>query len=168
MDAPDLLTLTRTTFLDARTLGTLGFKGEPFGYTCEDTDRGLDARMPAALLVSLKIKRSTAIPVGRYQLVWARSPSRGVETPRLLGVPGFQGILIHPGNDEADTEGCILPGTVLLSGGMGVGHSQIACSWLYPKIRDACASGPQYITVRREPVAWTRRCNAVPGLGWEP
>ena len=164
----DLLTLTRTTFLDARTIGTLDWQGKPFGFACEDTDRGLDARMPAALVAGLKVKRATAIPVGRYQLVWAMSPSRGVYTPRLVAVPGFQGILIHPGNDEDDSEGCILPGTVLLPGDAGVGRSQVACSWLYPRIRDACASGPQYITVRRAALKWAARSGAVPGLEWEP
>ena len=162
----DLLTLTRDVFTDRVTLGRLDWQGKAFGFAAEDTDRGLDARMPAKLLASLKVKAATAIPVGRYRLAWTLSPSRGIYTPRLLDVPGYQGILIHPGNDESDTEGCLLPGTQRSA--VAVGHSRVACDWLYPHIRDAVAAGECWITVQRDAKAWAGRCAAVPGLGWEP
>src|SRR5574343_864662 len=58
-----------------------------------------------------KVYGSTAIPAGRYEIVMMYSPRFGRELPRLLKVPNFDGILIHPGNDQHDTEGCLLPGS---------------------------------------------------------
>lgn len=62
-----------------------------------------------------------AIPPGRYRIrmdiqsprfsrdKWMRSICDGY-VPRLMGVPGFTGVLIHPGNSVDDTSGCILVG----------------------------------------------------------
>ena len=63
-----------------------------------------------------------AIPAGEYVLRldvvsprFARSPRRwsaawGARLPRLMQVPGREGILIHPGNRPADSSGCVLIG----------------------------------------------------------
>ena len=34
----------------------------------------------------------------------------GGRFPCLLDVPGFSGVMIHPGNTAEDTRGCLLPG----------------------------------------------------------
>lgn len=58
----------------------------------------------------VKIKHETAIPAGTYDIVLNLSARFKRVLPRLLNVPGFEGILIHPGNDKDDTSGCILVG----------------------------------------------------------
>lgn len=57
-----------------------------------------------------KVPGETCIPIGRYQVAWLDSPKFGKKMLRLVGVPGFQGILIHGGNDKGDTLGCLLTG----------------------------------------------------------
>lgn len=46
----------------------------------------------------VKVPGETAIPAGRYRVIVAMSPKFKRELPRLLDVPGFEGILIHAGN----------------------------------------------------------------------
>lgn len=65
-------------------------------------------RMDKLLCFTLEPK--DAIPKGTYKLVWTHSPRLNKMTPRLVDVPGHEGILIHAGNTVADTEGCILVG----------------------------------------------------------
>lgn len=63
-----------------------------------------------------KVKGQTAIPKGEYKIVMAPSYKFHMNMPYLLGVPQFEGVMIHPGNTVKDTMGCILVGTKNSSG----------------------------------------------------
>lgn len=57
-----------------------------------------------------KVYGESAIPYGKYKVIYNWSPKFGRNLPRLLDVPHFEGILIHPGNTAKDSFGCILVG----------------------------------------------------------
>lgn len=84
------------------TVGRLYVDGKFFCNTLEDTVRDLNRVR--------KIPGKTAIPYGEYKVVFNWSPKFGRNLPRLLNVPAFEGILIHPGNTADDSSGCILVG----------------------------------------------------------
>lgn len=99
-------------------------------YVCdgiEDTDRGLNKNMPLSEIKKKKVYAKTAIPVGKYQLtINVISPKFskkeyyvkfcGAKMPRVLDVPGFDGILIHRGNSEKDSAGCLIVGYNTIKG----------------------------------------------------
>lgn len=84
------------------TVGRLYVDGKMFCNTLEDRVRDLNTEE--------KVYGETAIPAGRYRVIFNWSPKFGRNLPRLLNVPHFEGILIHPGNTADDSAGCILVG----------------------------------------------------------
>ena len=84
------------------TIGKLYMDGKYFCDTLEDQVRDLTKER--------KIPGRTAIPAGVYEIVVNVSPRFKRKLPRLLDVPGFDGILVHRGNTAEDTAGCILVG----------------------------------------------------------
>lgn len=87
----------------------------------EDRDRGLKQTDDIAKIRATKVPNETAIPTGTYDVTldvvspkyaavkWYKDLCGG-RMPRLLNVPGWEGILIHPGNSALDSSGCLLPG----------------------------------------------------------
>lgn len=106
------------------TVGSLYINNEYFCDTLEDIDRGLTKIMSLQEIKSIKIKNKTAIPTGTYKIDMNtvspkfknKSWARDGKIPRLLNVPGYEGVLIHVGNTNLDTSGCILVGENKIKG----------------------------------------------------
>lgn len=82
------------------TIGRLALDGKYFCDTLEDRVR------PSGE----KVRGTTAIPAGNYEVILNWSPRFKRALPMVLDVPGFSGVRIHAGNCAADTEGCVLVG----------------------------------------------------------
>lgn len=98
------LTLIRFHSSPNDTLGILYINDRFAAFTLEDEHR------------DVKVMHETRIPAGTYKLALRHSPrfspKYGHDMIAIEDVPGFGGILIHPGNTEKDTSGCILIGNV--------------------------------------------------------
>jgi len=133
-----ILTLDRHTLANSATLGDLYLDGVFECHTLEDVVRK-----------GAKVYGETAIPAGTYRVVINLSPRFKKMMMRLLDVPGFDGILIHKGNTDHDTKGCILVGDTLTATGILAGTSTPAYDRLYSKVLNALlASYPVSITIR--------------------
>jgi hypothetical protein len=121
------LLLKREIFTDKSTIGSLFVDGTFQCFTLEPVVR------------KEKIFGQTAIPYGIYDITITCSAHFGCDLPLLNNVPNFEGVRIHPGNTAADTEGCILVGTIRVTDDLI--SSRSAFNLLFPKIKAALDSG---------------------------
>jgi len=97
--------------------------------TLEDCDRGLKKTWLESQIRAMKVPGATAIPRGTYPITMrVQSPKFSSYKyrnqygfcdgylPRLLGVPCWEGCLIHIGNRATQSEGCILVGKNTVKG----------------------------------------------------
>ncbi len=132
------------------TIGRLFVDGVRFCDTLEDTDRGLKQTDAPAAIAARKVYGETAIPTGTYTVAmntvspkysavsWYKKLNGG-KMPRLLRVPGYEGVLIHPGNSALDTLGCVLVGRNTVVGRLTQSRSTFES--LYKKMRAAADAG---------------------------
>ena len=137
------------------TISNLTIDGKWFSNILEDTDRGLDDSMSVTEIKKLKKPSITAIPRGTYEVTLdVVSPKYSTnnfykqvcngKVPRLLNVKGFEGILIHAGNTDKDSAGCLLVGMNLERG--KVLKSQETFRKLYKMLSEAKLRG-EYIQI---------------------
>jgi len=94
------------------TFGALLIQRDPVCWTLEPQDRE-------------NARNISSIPAQQYICNRVNSPRFG-ETFMIMDVPGRDSILFHPGNDEDDTEGCVILGMTIL--GLRLGLSREAFS----------------------------------------
>lgn len=115
------LTLKRIFKGSSYTIGRFYIDGEYFSDTIEDVVRELPPTCPntpkgVGCKCSAKKYAETAIPAGTYKVTMEYSPRFKRKLPYLHDVPHFLGILLHAGNTEADSSGCILVGKNTVKG----------------------------------------------------
>jgi len=121
------LVLQRCKLTETTTQGWLLVDGKYECYTLEDRWRDL-TKEP-------KVPGETCVPEGIYRVILDYSTRFNRIMPHIMDIPYFNGIRIHPGNTEADTEGCILVG--LSRSPDWVGQSRMAFNRLMAKLEDA-------------------------------
>lgn len=143
------ITVDRKYKKSAYTIGKMYIDGVYFCDTLEDKDRGLKQTDSLATIRRVKVAGQTAIPTGTYKVtLGVQSPKYSTRpqyafcngyVPRLLDVKGYEGILIHIGNTNADTSGCLLVGRNTEVG--KVLSSTVTFTTLYAKLKSAYAKG---------------------------
>ena len=105
------------------TIGELTVDGVFECFTLEDKER------------DVKIKGETAISKGTYKIIINRSNRFKRLLPLLINVKNFEGVRIHSGNTNHDTEGCILVGKTRSKD--FIGQSRKAFDKLFKKMQAA-------------------------------
>ena len=141
---------------EAYTIGDFYIDGVWFSSTMEDRDRGLRQDMDLAEIKRLKVYGETAIPAGRYKVLFTYSDKFhdrawakpfGGRVPLILDVPGYEGIRIHPLNTARDSLGCIGLGVNNVKGRITSSteyYEKFVTSYLYPAL---CKGEDVYITI---------------------
>lgn len=127
--------INRKWFTDKSTIGELLIDGVVFCYTLEDVARANGVKIPGI----------TAIPQGSYKLIVSESVRFKKELPLIYSPEStdlsieswgkkWSGIRLHAGNTAADSEGCIILGSVRLQD--TVLDSALAVTAFMDKIKD--------------------------------
>lgn len=153
----NVVEVVRSIFLDRATIGKMFVNDNFFCYTLEphfidfssdEYNKNIIASEISAVKSVQKrfYNKYVAVPNGVYDLrldvlsyKYFNKPYfrkfNGGYMPRLCGVPSYDGVLIHPGNYEKDTQACILVGSEFRSSSPAVFNSTVVFEKLYNKLK---------------------------------
>lgn len=138
----DWINVVRHTSNSNETLSSIYFNGELVCHGLEDQQQ------------NFKVMGETRIPAGKYKI--GIRDVGGFHTQyskrfkfhkgmlQILDVPEFEYILIHVGNDDDDTAGCLLVGAgsvVANDGTITISNSVVAYTRLYNKVIESAIAG---------------------------
>ena len=143
------LVLTRKWFTASSSVGELSVDGVFECFTLEDAARAL----------GVKLKGITCIPSGEYSVIITYSNRFAKDMPLIYNhmvdfsvMDGFgakwEGIRIHSGNTDADTDGCVLVGRKKSLA--AVSESRPAYASLFEKIKEALRTDRVSLTVQNK------------------
>ena len=131
-----IITVRRFEYGETYTISRMSLDDVYECYVLEDVVR------PAGV----KVAGQTAIPAGTYKVIIDHSEHFQKDLPHILDVPMFEGIRIHSGNTDLDTEGCLLVGKVW-PGGDDIMQSRYAFDEFFPKLQKALGEGEVTIQI---------------------
>lgn len=143
-----LIEIRRRWLAETWTGGELLVDGRWIAFTLEDRVRDMGTKVPG----------KTAVWAGRYRVDqrWSRSFARPM--PFFVGIPDFEGVEIHWGNDAEDTRGCPLVGLALDLQEGRILHSRDAFQALDQILTPAYGLGIQVeVEIQERAIAWDRR-----------
>ncbi len=128
---------------DSFTLGKMYINDVFLCYTLELPFRnGANIRKTTAILPgTYGIDMDTVSPTYASRGAKSQYLNCGNKVPRLVGVPGRDGVLIHIGNYTSNTDGCILVGTYRNTSTGTVSNSVTAFWQMYDILADAHNAG---------------------------
>lgn len=106
-----------------------------------------------------KLPKETRIPAGSYEIRLRTEGGKHTQYQKrfpgfhqgmlwLQDVPGFEFILIHIGNKEEETDGCLLVGESYSEGSMTIGQSAKAYEKVYKMVVEAAKAGDLQIELQ--------------------
>lgn len=144
------LILQRGVYTKKSTTGRLYVNGALNCATLEDVCRDLNHDGDLNDEGEKKVFGQTAIPAGRYQVIFSFSNHFKKHMPLLLNVPGYGGVRIHSGNKPEDTEGCILVGKNPVTD--WISDSRNTYEILTKQMKEAAVKESIYITIKDLPL----------------